>query len=135
MTGNEFEKYFCSLLQEKGYWALNIPKNSSGAQPFDVIAIKRDDIEWKVMAIDCKVCSRGIFQLSRVEDNQWLAFETFSRKIGYEYYNGMGSVFIGIMAYYNEKVYFLPYWYLVDCKDCGRSSIKLSEYEMELNLK
>ena len=37
--GNEFEREFCQLLSQKGFWVLNIPQYSAG-QPSDVIAVK-----------------------------------------------------------------------------------------------
>lgn len=76
MNSDEFEQITCKILRKNGYWALNIPKNKSGAQPFDVIAIKRN---W-IYAIDCKVCGTARFALSRVEDNQWLAMEDIRKR-------------------------------------------------------
>ena len=70
MTGAEFENVFAKWLFDKGFWALNIPKNKFGAQPFDIIAIK-DDFIW---AIDCKVCGQNRLDLRRVEPNQLSAF-------------------------------------------------------------
>jgi hypothetical protein len=39
-NGNRDERQLCSLFQEHHYWAYNCPKDSSGSQPIDVIAIK-----------------------------------------------------------------------------------------------
>lgn len=66
--GNDFERKFCEMLSDYGFWVHNLVANASG-QPADVIAVK----EHKAYLIDCKVCSRGGFTLSRIEDNQDLA--------------------------------------------------------------
>jgi Holliday junction resolvase len=123
MTGTEFEHLFCDILWKMGYWALNIPRDGRGAQPFDVIALKKKSI----MAIDCKACSKDNFPLSRIEDNQWLAFDTIVRRVGWGSKN-----YIGIMAYYNGDIYYLPYWFIVDCVKAGAKSIKLSKLDIFL---
>lgn len=68
--GNSFERKFCETLSFFGFWALNVPQNAAG-QPADVIASKNG----KTFLIDCKVCSRRGFVLSRVEENQRNAME------------------------------------------------------------
>lgn len=95
MKGAEFESLLCSILKDHGYWALNIPKNQSGAQPFDVVALRNKHI----CGIDCKVCSdkTGYFSFSRIEDNQWLAFEMFNARV-------TGTV--GIAIFHDWKIYF-----------------------------
>ena len=67
-TGNDFEKKFCEILSERGFWVHNFAQNQDG-QPADVIAVKNDT----PYLIDCKVCEKGIFQLSRIEENQILS--------------------------------------------------------------
>lgn len=96
MTGQKFESGLCELFKASGWWALNIPKNATGAQPFDVIAIAGRDI----FAVDCKVCSSSYFSFDRIEDNQWLSFQVMSERTNAK---------IGIMAYYAGDIYFLPY--------------------------
>ena len=76
MTGSEFESAFTKWLFDKGFWALNIPRNKFGAQPFDIIAIK-GNIVW---AIDCKVCAEKRLDLRRVEPNQYAAFEVLQER-------------------------------------------------------
>lgn len=66
--GNEFEKEFCEVLSNKGFWVLNVPQYTAG-QPADVIAVK----DGSSYLIDCKVCSGKGFMLSRIEDNQLLS--------------------------------------------------------------
>lgn len=73
--GTAFEKELCELLAQKGYWVHFIVPDNRGAQPFDVIAVK-DGI---AHAIDCKTCEANIFNISRLEDNQIMAFEKWRR--------------------------------------------------------
>lgn len=119
MTGTKFESEFCEILKEFGYWALNIPKNKSGAQPFDVIAIHGT----AMFAVDCKVCSRASFPMTRIEDNQWTAFQMANERT---------NASIGIMAFYNGDIYFLPYGLLCDARSAGVKSIKLTRLNVWL---
>ena len=112
MTGTEFEEYLCRVFQDRGFWALNIPKNRTGAQPFDVIALKGDF----GFAVDCKVCSSDRFPLSRVEDNQWSAFELVGRKT---------CLNSGIMCFRGSAIYYIPYIMLDRARRAGAASIKL----------
>ena len=66
--GNNFENEFTELLSKHGWWALNIGGSANG-QPADVIAVK----DTVAQLIDCKVCSKNRFVLSRVEPNQELS--------------------------------------------------------------
>lgn len=68
--GNQFEAELCEILSENGFWAHNLAQNSAG-QPADVIAVK----DGEAFLIDCKVCSQGKFQFSRIEENQDLSME------------------------------------------------------------
>lgn len=63
--GNDFEREFARYLMNNGYWVLNVPQRADG-QPADLIAVKNE----KAALIDCKVCSRKGFPLSRIEPNQ-----------------------------------------------------------------
>lgn len=77
--GNAFEREFCILLAENGFWVHRLNQNVAGQQPADVIAIKGN----LHTLIDCKVCSTAYgFRFSRVEDNQRSAMELFERKTG-----------------------------------------------------
>lgn len=69
--GTAFEKRVCDLLKTYGWWVHFLEPNHGGAQPFDIIAVKRG----KAIAIDCKTCADSIFRISRLEDNQINAFE------------------------------------------------------------
>ena len=111
MDWRKFENFVGKVLQRKGYWALIIPKNQRGAQPFDVIAIK----DGKASAIDCKVCSHRRFPVDRVEDNQWTAFELISSK-------GAEAFFL---CYYDSTIYKVPYDVLVKAQAAQTASIVL----------
>ena len=117
MTGSEFERKVCQWLKEQGYWALNIPRQKSGQQPFDVIAVKGNCI----VALDCKVISGSSerFPLERVEVNQWLAFKSLEDKSPY-------SV-IGLMIWHDktERMHFVSYKQLKLARKRGESSIEL----------
>lgn len=69
--GMKFEQDVCKLLSEKGWWVHFMSPDASGAQPFDIIAVK----DGMAMAIDCKTSSRKTFSINRLEDNQIFAFE------------------------------------------------------------
>lgn len=123
MTGNEFEKYFCQILRANGYWTLNIPKNVYGAQPFDVIAMRGDS----VLAIDCKVCSgQARFPLSRIEDNQWTAFEDIYDRT---------FAWVGIAVLYQEEIYFFQYSELVSALKKGKKSISMDVFHRWMDKK
>ena len=69
--GAEFEREMCQYLKRKGYWVHFLFPDATGAQPFDIIAVK-DGIS---VVMDCKTAVKPIFPISRLEDNQRMAFE------------------------------------------------------------
>lgn len=69
-SGNNFESQFCEILYGNGFWVHNMAQNQDG-QPADVIAVKNG----RSYLIDCKVCSKRGFALSRVEENQDLSMD------------------------------------------------------------
>lgn len=73
--GNEFETQVCEMLASKGYWVHFIVPDIRGAQPFDIIAVKNG----VAYAIDCKTCVADTFNISRLEENQIMAFEKWLR--------------------------------------------------------
>ncbi len=68
--GTEWEQKVCKYLASNGYWVHFIAPDARGAQPFDVIAVK----DGESFAIDCKTCVANTFNISRLEDNQIMAF-------------------------------------------------------------
>lgn len=96
--GTEFEKEVCNLLAEQGCWVHFLSPDVRGAQPFDVIAVKNG----LSVAIDCKTLhdDARYFPISRLEDNQILAFEKWMQ-CG----NGTPLVFVK----YREKIIIISY--------------------------
>lgn len=113
MTGSEFEQYLSVILYDNGYWALNIPRNRFGAQPFDIVAIKGS----RILAIDCKVCSQPRFPLSRIEDNQWMAFDLIKKRTNAECY---------LACFYDNRIYWIPVNDAEYARELGKSSLPLS---------
>lgn len=73
--GTDFENEAVEILNRIGYWVHFITPDVRGAQPFDVIAVK----DCCPIAIDCKTSAVKRFNISRLEDNQILAFEKWLR--------------------------------------------------------
>lgn len=74
ILGSNFEKDFANFLASKNYWVHFIEGAAhTGSQPCDIVAIKRDFPE----LYDCKTLNNknGLFPISRIEENQRLAFE------------------------------------------------------------
>lgn len=69
--GTFFEREVCEILAAEGYWVHFIVPDARGAQPFDIIAVR----DGRAVAIDCKTCATDRFTISRLEDNQIMAFE------------------------------------------------------------
>lgn len=69
--GMDFEREICELLARRGYWVHFIAPDARGAQPFDIIAMKHGIAH----AIDCKTSVASTFNISRLEENQIMAFE------------------------------------------------------------
>lgn len=67
-VGTGFERDLCLSLSGCGFWAHNLAQNNQG-QPFDVIAA-RNGVSYP---IDCKDCSKNIFKMERIEENQYSA--------------------------------------------------------------
>lgn len=113
--GTEFEKKVVEILAKNGCWARPMYPDEEGRQPFDVLGLKRGT----TYAFDCKTCCEPRFSLSRVEDNQWTAFEQMWKKVD--------ETKIGILAKYDEKIYFIPYEYLVHVRNHGGKAVNLHE--------
>lgn len=110
--GNTFETEFCEILGKHGYWVHNMAQNAAG-QPADVIAV-RDRIAF---LIDCKVCSKNRFSLSRVEENQHFAME-FWAMCG----NGEGWFALKV----EDEIFMIPHYSIVELS-YRQSSLNLTE--------
>jgi len=94
--GNSFEKEMTEILSQKGYWVTMLtPKQHTGSQPADLIAIKNN----KPILIDCKTCKTKYFQISRIEQNQWLAYQRYKKCGNTEYY---------LAIKYKDDIYSIP---------------------------
>ena len=109
--GTEFEREVVMLLSQKGYWVHFITPDSRGSQPFDIIASK-DNIH---IVADCKTSAKKWFTISRLEENQIMAFELWFKK---------GNRYAFVIIKYEDKVYQIPYRMLK-----GLEKINLEECE------
>lgn len=100
-VGNQFEREFCEILSDAGFWVHNFTQNSSG-QPADVIAVR----EGNAFLIDCKVCTHNSFSLARIEENQSYSMEKWN-----ECMNGIGLFALRVRE---GEVYMLCYPLLRD---------------------
>lgn len=114
-TGTEFERKFCQNLADKGFWVHNMAQNAQG-QPFDVIAAKNG----KSYIFDCKVCSKDVFRLSRIEDNQYLSMMLWN-----ETGNGVGWFALELS---DKKVYLMS---LPDIVKIGETKRNLNRADIE----
>lgn len=99
--GTSFEREFCKLLADNGFWVHFCTPSANGSQPCDIIAVKDE----KAYLIDCKTCADKKIRLSRLEDNQVNAFEKWI-KCGNSRYSAIVAV------KHKDKVYCVPYAYL-----------------------
>lgn len=100
-NGKKFEEEFCWYLSTIGFYVVYNEKNSSGAQPVDVIAISDD----KPYMFECKNLENknGIFPLSRIESNQLHSYEKFKE---------CGNSNFGLAILWNNNVYIIDFFLL-----------------------
>lgn len=94
--GTEFEREVVRLLSRIGYWAHFIVPDARGSQPFDIVASKDD----KPIVGDCKTCQSRYFSVSRLEDNQVMAFDLWLAR-------GNKRAYVWIK--HEDKIYQVPY--------------------------
>lgn len=94
--GSEFEQELCELLAVNGFWVHFITPDKTGAQPFDIIAVKNNI----PIAIDCKTCEADTFNISRLEDNQMMAFAKWHM---------CGNKHAAIFIKHKGRIYLIPY--------------------------
>lgn len=115
ILGNKFEKDFCEFLANKKYWVHFIEGAShTGAQPCDIIAIKKDFPE----LYDCKTLNNksGLFPISRIEENQRLAYERIREC-------GNPETIFSLAILWNNNLYYIDF----DDIDFNKKSIDLKE--------
>ena len=94
--GTEFENEMVDYLKKNRWWVHFIAPAANGSQPFDIIAVKGG----KSLAADCKTSSRKIFAITRLEENQVMAFE---------YWLACGNDMPLVFIKYNNHAYSVPY--------------------------
>jgi Holliday junction resolvase len=117
-AGAQFEREFCQLLYNNGFWVHRIVQNIGGQQPADIIAIKG---RFHAL-IDCKVVStiRG-FSFERVEDNQRMAMSLFKLR-------GIEEGWFALKLP-SGKVEMLNLWQIEKHESNNRHSINTAELE------
>lgn len=117
-SGSQFEREFCQLLADNGFWVHRIVQNIGGQQPADIIAIKG---RFHAL-VDCKVVStqKG-FSFDRVEDNQRTAMDTFEAR--------GGEIGWFALKLPSGKIEMLSLWQIDKHESNGRHSINTSELE------
>lgn len=118
--GTEFEQEAVSILNNLGYWVHFIAPDIRGAQPFDVIAVRKS----KPIAIDCKTSAVRRFNISRLEDNQVLAFEKWLR---------CGNPEPIVLVKYDNYIYCVGYLKLKAETSIRLEKNPLSELEVQIN--
>lgn len=115
VLGSNFEKDFANFLASKNYWVHFIEGAAhTGSQPCDIIAIKRDFPE----LYDCKTLNNknGLFPISRIEENQRLAYERVRECRNPE------TIF-SLAILWNNNLYYIDF----DDIDFNKKSIDLKE--------
>lgn len=123
-TGTDAENFVAHELAKLGMWAGQFPPAISGKQPFDIIAISKNN----TYCIDVKHCKDNYFPFDRVEENQKLSLSYLDNEVG-NLYNSNGFVLV-----YENTPYWLPYGKYERLSFKGDKSVKpqdlmlLSEY-------
>lgn len=76
-NGTAFEQEFATEIFSRGFWAHVFAPNRNG-QPFDVIAVN----DRGALAVDCKDCQTGVFDLTRIEENQHTSMKLWKKRTG-----------------------------------------------------
>ena len=108
---NSFENEIAEILGNNGFWASVFPKASDGSQPADVIAINF----YGKHLIDAKLCSKGRFVFSRMEENQIRAMKLFGERC-------CGEGWFAL-KYPDDEIYIVPVGYLLEMQSMGCKSI------------
>ena len=96
VKGTQFEREVCEELAKRGYWVHFMSPDNTGAQPFDIIAVKYG----VAFAMDCKTCDAKVFSINRLEDNQIMAFEKWL---------SCGNNMPFLMVKHENVIYCIPY--------------------------
>lgn len=113
-VGTQFEREFAARLAAEGFWVHRFQDNKNG-QPCDVIAAKHG----KAYLFDCKNCQKELFDLRRVEENQYNAMQFF-------YVTGNRRGMFAV-RYPDEEVFLVDFQLLYSLKYEGKKSISRKE--------
>lgn len=109
-AGTKFEKEFAGILAKHWFWVHIFQDNKNG-QPCDVIAAKNGD----AYLFDCKDCQGNVFNMSRIEENQYNAMRLFHLTGNSR---GMFAV-----RFQDAPVYLVDYQVLKDLQDGGTKNL------------
>ena len=107
-VGKDFEEQLCWLLSDNGYYVIYNEKGIEGSQPADIIAIK-DNI---ATLIECKNLENktGIFNLNRLEANQWLAYKRLKEThnsnmiVAIKWDNNIYFINFDLLQFFNKSI-------------------------------
>ena len=122
-AGTKFEREFANRLAAEGFWVHRLQDNKNG-QPCDVIAARNGE----AYLFDCKDCQKEVFDLRRVEENQYNAMQFF-------YVTGNSRGMFAV-RYDPEVIFLVDYQVLKDLQDRGVRSIPrvaMTRYGRTLN--
>lgn len=114
--GNDFEQELCEIFADAGYWVHNFANRKNG-QPADVIAVK-GGLAW---LIDAKECTRDVFLLRRMEENQRLAMSAWLAK------GNMSPYFA--LKFKDGDIYMMSFEILAELEKQGIKQISRDEAE------
>ena len=111
--GNDFEQELCQILSNAGYWAHNFANRKNG-QPADIIAVKCTF----AYLIDAKECTRGIFDISRVEYNQELSMDLWMEC-------GNNLPYFALKA--EDEIYMVSWQTIKDLRAKGKKQLNIED--------
>ena len=116
--GKTFEQEWMEHLYSLGMWVHFMHPSPDGSQPFDVIALNNTYGDPIVYAYDCKTLSGKRFPLSRVEDNQAMAYKSLNE-------HGVHNTYFVIKT--ETAIHLIPSQEVLCYKEAGEKSIPLED--------
>lgn len=116
--GKSFEQEWIEHLRSLGMWVHFMQPAPDGSQPFDVLSIDNTYGESIVFAWDCKTLSGKRFPLSRIEDNQEMAFKSLNA-------HGVHNTYFVIKT--STAIHLIPSQEVIAYKEAGEKSIPLED--------
>lgn len=113
-AGTRFEKEFAARLAAEGFWVHRFQDNKNG-QPCDMIAAR----DGNAYLFDCKDCQRDVFDLRRMEENQYNTMQLFLTTGNSR---GMFAV-----RYPDKNIHLIDFQIIQQLKKDGRMSITVHD--------